>query len=165
MQAAESTNSFNFSKISPSVINFLTNPVSALFYTTIKDRLYCDSAHSVRRQSAQFVLYNILNSTLKTIAPIVPHLAEELYSHFPWKKSSSYFTGVSYTPDPQWRNMSIIELMDIVLNIKRDINKEHGADTLGISVDISCSKDFTNLLMVTILDLDQFVVTINIFLI
>lgn len=145
----ESVQNFNFNKISPSVINFLTNPVSALFYTTIKDRLYCDSAHSVRRQSAQFVLFNILNMTLKTIAPIVPHLAEEMYDYFPWKNSASYFTSTPVTPDPQWRNTCINDLMDIILNIKKDINKEHGANTLGISVDITCSTNFVDMLMVS----------------
>lgn len=147
----ESVQNFNFSKISPSVINFLTNSVSSLFYTTIKDRLYCDSAHSVRRQSAQFVLLNILNSTLNIVAPIVPHLAEEMHNNLPCKTSSSFFASVQFKPDPQWRNADINDLMNIVLNIKKGINKEHGANTLGISVDIACSENFSNLLMVNIL--------------
>lgn len=145
----ESVQTYNFHKISALVLNFLTNVASSLYYTSIKDRLYCDSAHSTQRQSAQFVLLNMLTIVLQTVAPIVPHLAEEIYSYLPQKTSSSFFKTSPIIPDPQWRNNEISDLMDVILNIKKDINREYGASTLGISVDVTFSKICFDLLLVS----------------
>ncbi|MBO6023187.1 class I tRNA ligase family protein, partial [bacterium] len=44
-----------------------------------KDVLYCDSLNSKRRKQIQTTLYLILKNYLIVLAPILPHIAEELY--------------------------------------------------------------------------------------
>lgn len=46
-------------------------------------RLYCDGENSMGRRSCQTVLEEILDGVTRSIAPILPHLAEEVYQHAP----------------------------------------------------------------------------------
>ncbi|XP_062864083.1 isoleucine--tRNA ligase, mitochondrial isoform X2 [Trichomycterus rosablanca] len=80
---------------------FITRDLSSFYFSIIKDRLYCDAENSPGRRSCQTVLEEILDGVTRSIAPILPHLAEEVYQHAPghdegetlfrsgWIKSSS----------------------------------------------------------------------------
>ncbi|KAK3538006.1 hypothetical protein QTP70_027327 [Hemibagrus guttatus] len=80
---------------------FITRDLSSFYFSIIKDRLYCDAENSLGRRSCQTVLEEILDGVTRSIAPILPHLAEEVYQHAPghdegetlfrsgWMKSSS----------------------------------------------------------------------------
>lgn len=46
-------------------------------------RLYCEPVTSASRLACQHVCFSILETILRTIAPIVPHFAEEVYSYHP----------------------------------------------------------------------------------
>lgn len=46
-------------------------------------RLYCDPEDSIGRRSCQTVLEEILDGVSRSIAPVLPHLAEEVYLHSP----------------------------------------------------------------------------------
>lgn len=54
---------------------------SAFYLDIIKDRLYCDEKNGLSRRSAQTVLAVILETLLKSWAPIVCFTAEEVYKH------------------------------------------------------------------------------------
>lgn len=45
--------------------------------------LYCDPEDSLARRSCQTVLEEILDGVTRAAAPILPHLAEEVYLHAP----------------------------------------------------------------------------------
>lgn len=132
---------YHFHKVATILINFLTNPVSSLYFTTIKDRLYCDSVHSSRRRSAQYVLLQIINGVLHIIYPMVPHLTEELYEHLPQKATGSYFKRERFTTDSDWKDERVEDVMEVVLKIKGDINREFGAETGMLSVSITLSRE------------------------
>ncbi|KAM8736636.1 isoleucine--tRNA ligase, mitochondrial isoform 3-T3 [Acanthopagrus schlegelii] len=80
---------------------FITRDLSSFYFSIIKDRLYCDPEDSLGRRSCQTVLEEILDGVTRSIAPILPHLAEEVHLHAPghdeegtlfksgWIKSSS----------------------------------------------------------------------------
>ncbi|KAG7465797.1 hypothetical protein MATL_G00157520 [Megalops atlanticus] len=80
---------------------FITRDLSSFYFSIIKDRLYCDPEDSIGRRSCQTVLEEILDGVTRSIAPVLPHLAEEVYLHAPghdegetlfrsgWIKSSS----------------------------------------------------------------------------
>ena len=46
-------------------------------------RLYCEPEGSLGRRSCQTVLEEVLDGLTRSIAPILPHLAEEVYLHAP----------------------------------------------------------------------------------
>lgn len=51
-------------------------------------RLYCQSLTSADRLSALFVLSEILDQITLIIAPILPHLMEEIEIYHPWRSGS-----------------------------------------------------------------------------
>lgn len=64
-------------------MNFLTNTVSPVYSHLIKDRLYCDEAASPTRLAAVEVTRATLTVFARSIAPIVPHLTEEVWLYHP----------------------------------------------------------------------------------
>lgn len=44
-------------------------------------RLYCDGERSPSRRSCQTVLSHLLDTLVYLVAPVLPHLAEEVYYH------------------------------------------------------------------------------------
>lgn len=64
-------------------MNFLANTVSPIYCHLTKDRLYCDEALSPTRLAALEVMRETLIVLARSVAPIVPHLAEEVWLHHP----------------------------------------------------------------------------------
>ncbi|WP_371246684.1 isoleucine--tRNA ligase [Mycoplasmopsis agassizii] len=72
---------FSFVNISKQVNNFLVD-LSSYYLSYAKDILYADKANSKTRREIQYNLFNILDTVLIAIAPILPTTAEEAYSFF-----------------------------------------------------------------------------------
>jgi isoleucyl-tRNA synthetase len=49
----------------------------------VKDVLYCNSEKDSRRLAVQTVLYHILSTLSRVIIPVMPHMAEDIWSHWP----------------------------------------------------------------------------------
>lgn len=127
---AHKTN-FQFNKICTGLINLLTNPVSALYYTAVKDRLYCNFSDDPSRRSAQYVMMQIIFAVCKSIAPILPHLVEEIYMNLPQKNQGSFFQNAQhFSIGEHWSNDVVKSVMDAVLNIRKEINKELSTNTI-----------------------------------
>uniref|UniRef100_H3CIN2 Isoleucine--tRNA ligase, mitochondrial n=1 Tax=Tetraodon nigroviridis TaxID=99883 RepID=H3CIN2_TETNG len=67
---------------------FITGDLSSFYFSIIKDRLYCEPEDSLGRRSCQTVLEKVLDGVTRSIAPILPHLAEEVYAHSPGHKET-----------------------------------------------------------------------------
>ncbi len=78
-QMQSSYESYEFHKLFQVLQNFCATDLSAFYFDVCKDRLYADDHESFSRQSAQTVLWHILNHVLRTIAPILIHTAEEAW--------------------------------------------------------------------------------------
>ena len=70
--------SLNFSRLCSTLESFIRNTLSSFYFDIVKDHLYCEAEASDKRRSIQTVLYHILQTFVKSIAPLVPHLAEEV---------------------------------------------------------------------------------------
>lgn len=65
------------------IVNFITNDVSAIYGHLIKDRIYCEKIDSSYRLGALDVTNEVLTLCVRSVAPILPHLAEEVWLHHP----------------------------------------------------------------------------------
>lgn len=72
---------FAFHEVFHSIYNFCVIDMSSFYLDILKDRLYTFKADSRERRMAQFVLYNILITLTKLIAPILSFTAEEIWTH------------------------------------------------------------------------------------
>ncbi len=72
-------NRYEFHIICHDVLNFCSIDLSKLYIDITKDRLYCSRKDSPERRSAQTVMYIIIKSLTKLLAPILSFTAEELW--------------------------------------------------------------------------------------
>ncbi len=75
-----------FHRVFSLLYNFCSVEMSSIYMDVLKDRMYCDAANSLSRRSAQTAMYNILDSLVRMLAPILVHTAEEAWAAM---KSSS----------------------------------------------------------------------------
>jgi isoleucyl-tRNA synthetase len=71
--------SFQFLEVTRAVHQFCVTDLSAFYLDALKDRLYTESPSSALRRCAQSVLYAILGTLVKSLAPILAVTAEEVW--------------------------------------------------------------------------------------
>ncbi len=74
---------YRFHLVYHAIYNFCVKEMSAFYLDVLKDRLYTSGAKSATRKSAQTVLYQILTSLAKMLAPVLPFTCEEIWQHVP----------------------------------------------------------------------------------
>ena len=73
--------SFEFHAIFHGLLNFCTVTMSAFYLDIIKDRLYTSAPDSADRRAAQTVLYDLADSILRLMAPVLVFTAAEAWDH------------------------------------------------------------------------------------
>jgi isoleucyl-tRNA synthetase len=74
---------FEYHSVYRRIYDFCVIHLSGWYLNSRKDRLYCDAADSIRRRRAQTVLYEMVDSLARLVAPILVHTAEEVWHHIP----------------------------------------------------------------------------------
>ncbi|NXN94672.1 SYIM protein, partial [Rhinopomastus cyanomelas] len=87
-KVTEAYKEYDYSKVTRLLQAFFSRNLSNFYFTTIKDRLYCEEEKDPKRRSCQTVLAEALDVVVRSFAPILPHLAEEVFQHIPYKKDS-----------------------------------------------------------------------------
>jgi len=72
---------FEFHRVFHLVYNFCTIALSSFYLDILKDRLYTFPASSLRRRSAQTVLFEIGVALNRILAPVLTYTAEEVWSY------------------------------------------------------------------------------------
>ncbi|AFR98680.2 isoleucine-tRNA ligase [Cryptococcus neoformans C23] len=118
----EAYDGYNFSKAVHSISTFATSTLSTLYFDIIKDTLYCDPSNSTARNNVVGVLQHVLLRLVQMMAPIVPHLGEELYENMDGPKKSSVFLE-TWKPDQSWVDDYLKAEMETLLAIKPEVMK------------------------------------------
>ena len=99
-EVTDAYESLNFSRLNNILTKFVPKDLSAFYFDIVKDRLYCEPSSSVSRRSVQSVLHHLLQVLVRSLAPITPHLAEEVALHYSFKNGtacSTMHTDVAYS--------------------------------------------------------------------
>lgn len=80
---------YEFAVIYHNVHNFCTIDLSSFYLDFAKDVLYIEAKDQKDRRAIQTVLYETLLALVKLTAPILPHTADEVWSHIDWVKEES----------------------------------------------------------------------------
>ncbi|REJ13783.1 MAG: isoleucine--tRNA ligase [Caldibacillus debilis] len=80
---------YNFSDIYHEINKFMTVDLSAFYLDFSKDVLYIEEMNSPARRAMQTVIYECLTATVKLLAPILVHTAEEVWGYIPGVKEES----------------------------------------------------------------------------
>lgn len=127
-------NKYDLDSISRIMDKLINDDLSAFYFVATKNRLYCSSIDSIERKSCQSVYWNILKVLSGWLAPILPHLLEDAYSHFPgningvqsiFEDDSLFIKGV---PDV-WRNHKMDATFKLLLRILESKNRRIPSQT------------------------------------
>jgi len=69
--------------------DFIQGEVSSFYCTVTKDRLYCNEPNSHLRRSTQTVFYLLIKCLHQRLAPVMPHVAQELHNELHQIEKSS----------------------------------------------------------------------------
>ncbi|OWF46981.1 Isoleucine--tRNA ligase, mitochondrial [Mizuhopecten yessoensis] len=150
-QVTQAYDRFSYGKVLGLLEKFTSLDLSAFYCTIIKDRMYCRGADDKVRRSAQTVLYHVTNVFMKSLAPIVPHMAEELYQNLSKSSSteeeSSVFKSGWFNVDPVWADRGILNFMQPALSMKEDIDLASEVDRpVEFDLTLYCSHNLHNIL-------------------
>lgn len=81
----EDFDKYEFFKYYQVLQNFCVVDLSSFYFDIVKDRLYTAAPKSVSRRAVQTVLAELVRAIALLLAPVTPHLAEDIWSHVPEK--------------------------------------------------------------------------------
>ncbi|GAB5368908.1 hypothetical protein AAMO2058_001359700 [Amorphochlora amoebiformis] len=123
-----------FSQAMSIVNHFINTKLSAFYLDTSKDRLYADGKLSDSRRAAQAILTLILENLVKALAPVVPHISQEIY-HFTPKGVREGFLPCSLSDfesvfshgwlrsDDRWTCAEVAGRMRVIERLADEVNK------------------------------------------
>jgi isoleucyl-tRNA synthetase len=82
-EAEDAYKSYNFMRVVSLCMQFISADVSNFYLNGAKDRLYISAKDDLRRRTCQFTMDILLNSLASILAPILPHLAEDVFLNLP----------------------------------------------------------------------------------
>ncbi|MDR1564227.1 MAG: isoleucine--tRNA ligase [Oscillospiraceae bacterium] len=142
--------SFEFHQVYHAVHKFCVVDMSNFYLDVLKDRLYCEKKESTERRAAQTVIYKILHSMNRILAPILAFTAEEVWKYMP-KDAELDGGSVLFNEMPKQSGLSFdnefISRWDRIHSIRDEVqkalelarkNKEIGK-SLDAKVTLRCS--------------------------
>lgn len=108
---------FNLNEVAIKTITFVYDTVSSLYFSRIKDRLYCDEKHSVQRRSCQTVLRHLYNAITYQLAPVLPHIIYEVNKYLNFNK-------INHEEIINWKNDDLALKMQLPMSIIDTLNHE-----------------------------------------
>jgi isoleucyl-tRNA synthetase len=82
----EAFDRYEFHRAARLLYEFCTVQASSVYFSAVKDRLYCESPNALRRRACQTMVHQVLLTLTKLLAPIIPHTAEEAWQHIPHRR-------------------------------------------------------------------------------
>lgn len=116
--------SFQFFRFFQTVQNFCVVDLSNFYIDIAKDRLYISDPNSFRRRSCQTVYAIALENLAKAIAPVLSHLAEDIWQFLPYKTPYlSVFESGWLNIDPAWNNRQLADKWAKFRQLRTEVNK------------------------------------------
>ncbi len=96
--------SYQFFQFFQTVQNFCVVDFSNFYLDIAKDRLYISAANSPRRRACQTVLAVAIENLAKAIAPVLVHMAEDIWQALPYETTAeSVFESGWVTLEDKWQ--------------------------------------------------------------
>lgn len=123
-EVTEAFESFQFFRFFQTIQNFCVVDLSNFYLDIAKDRLYISNLDSLRRRSCQTVLAVALENLAKAIAPVLSHMAEDIWQFLPYKSpSKSVFESGWVEMSSDWKNPELAASWSILRQIRTEVNK------------------------------------------
>ena len=132
-----------FHKAYKRAYEFCNNDISSFYLDILKDRLYTHGKNSVSRRGAQTVIFELLNSLVRLIAPILSFTAEEIWQNIPKRKEEKDILSVHLLdwPEekPHYHNEEVVrdfkKIFDLRDPILKRLEEERTKGKIGSSLE------------------------------
>ena len=98
-EVEDAYDNYQFYKANQALFNFANLDLSSFYLDVAKDRLYISAKDDPRRRSCQTVLQLLLEQLAVGMAPIVPHMAEDVWRNIPYHKPCTSVFEKGWTTD------------------------------------------------------------------
>ncbi|MES1026277.1 isoleucine--tRNA ligase [Gloeocapsa sp. BRSZ] len=120
----EAFDTYQFFRFFQTVQNFCVVDLSNFYLDTAKDRLYISAPDAFRRRSCQTVLSVALENLARAIAPVLCHMAEDIWQQLPYPTPyKSVFEAGWVQLDSQWQNSELASSWQKLRLLRADVNK------------------------------------------
>jgi isoleucyl-tRNA synthetase len=136
---------YEFHIVYHTLYNYCTLDLSAFYLDILKDRLYTSPAASLARRSAQSVMFEILSTTARLMAPILAFTAEEVYAHMPAFKAKADSVHMTDLPkvNPEYFDKDLAGRWEHIREVRSEVTKSLEAaraeKVIGHSLDAAVS--------------------------
>ncbi|GAA6619003.1 isoleucine--tRNA ligase [Scytonema sp. NUACC26] len=139
-EVTEAFDSFQFFRFFQTVQNFCVVDLSNFYLDVAKDRLYISAPNVFRRRSCQTVLRIALENLARAIAPVLCHMAEDIWQYLPYKTPyKSVFEAGWVELEEGWKNPELAASWQQLRQLRNDVNKvleeARVAKTIGSSLE------------------------------
>ncbi|MDD2365295.1 MAG: isoleucine--tRNA ligase [Desulfuromonadaceae bacterium] len=130
-----------FHVIYQEVNGFCTTEMSSFYLDILKDRMYTSRADSLERLSAQTVMFNILDTLVRLLAPILSFTSDEVWNFMPGEREESVHLAHFPVTNSEWKNDLLASEWDRIIKVRSEVSKalevSRVAKIIGHSLDAS----------------------------
>ncbi|MDP2929773.1 MAG: class I tRNA ligase family protein, partial [Candidatus Omnitrophota bacterium] len=119
--------SYAFHKIYRDVYNFCVTEVSSIYLDVMKDKMYTFGKKSPERRSGQTVMFEVLGTLLKLMAPLLAVTADEAWGYLNVKGKSESVHLESWPEKricDKWVDESLDKKWSILINTREEVLKK-----------------------------------------
>ncbi len=123
-EVKDAFDTYQFFRFFQTIQNFCVVDLSNFYLDIAKDRLYISAANSPRRRSCQTVLAIAIGNLARAIAPVLSHMAEDIWQNLPYEKEqASVFQAGWVVLDPQWVNPELATRWQGLRTLRQEVNR------------------------------------------
>jgi isoleucyl-tRNA synthetase len=139
-QIEDSYQNYQFHQIYQRLHQFCVVDMGSFYLDILKDRLYTTDKSSRARLSAQSAMNHILESLVRSIAPILSFTAEEIWGHMKGEREQSVlfatrYEGLDKVPDDAKADAQWSDLIAIRNEVSKQIEALRVAGSIGSALD------------------------------
>ncbi len=124
-EVTQAFETYQFFRFFQTVQNFCVVDLSNFYLDIAKDRLYISEPDAFRRRSCQTILKLALENLAKAIAPVLSHMAEDIWQSLPYETPHlSVFASGWVKYDAEWLDASLGKRWEKLRKIRQDVNAQ-----------------------------------------
>nr|APP88304.1 isoleucyl-tRNA synthetase [Paulinella micropora] len=116
---------FEFFRFFQTLQNFCVVDLSNFYLDIAKDRLYVSAPNDARRRSCQTVLTLVLERLASLIAPVLCHMAEDIWQNLPYSVPEKSIFNCTWSAAPQsWRHENLKLPVSVLRDLRGTVNRQ-----------------------------------------
>jgi len=139
-QIEQAYEGFQFHQIYQRIHQFCVTDMGGFYLDILKDRLYTTRKTSQARLSAQTAMQHILESLVRSLAPILSFTAEEVWEHMSGAREDSVLFATRYSEfDALPEDADADQFWQTVINVRDEVSKQ--IENVRVAGDIGAALD------------------------